>query len=156
MFQNDLIPSDLGIPKFHKNKKVVVMLAVIDRGSRLQMFIKIGVLKISQQSLENTYAGLKACNYIRKRLQNKCFPVNIAKFFTTAILRNTSNGCFWLDRFTWIGDLFCIKLYAIMQFVISKGLSCFSCNVMCDKFSKKCYCFVLNSYQRQICMTSVL
>ena len=45
MFQNDLIPSDLRIPKFHKNKKVVVMLAVIDRGSRLQMFIKIGVLK---------------------------------------------------------------------------------------------------------------
>ena len=45
MFQNDLIPSDLEISKVHKNKKVVVMLAVIDRSSRSQMFIKIGVLK---------------------------------------------------------------------------------------------------------------
>lgn len=52
MFQNDLIPSDLGIPKFHKNKKVVVMLAVIDRSSRSQMFIKKGVLKHSQTLLK--------------------------------------------------------------------------------------------------------
>ena len=25
-------------------------------------------------------AGLKACNFIKKRLQHRCFPVNFAKF----------------------------------------------------------------------------
>ena len=29
-----------------------------------------------------------ACNFIKKRLQHKCFPVSIAKFFKTPILMN--------------------------------------------------------------------
>ena len=28
--------------------------------------------------------GLQACNIIKKRLQHRCFPVNIAKFLRTA------------------------------------------------------------------------
>ena len=44
---------------------------------------------MSQYSQENTFvgvffnkiAGFQACNFIKKRLQNRCFPVNIAKFF---------------------------------------------------------------------------
>ena len=28
----------------------------------------------------NKIAGLKASNFIKKRLQHSCFPVNIAKF----------------------------------------------------------------------------
>ena len=31
---------------------------------------------------------LKACNFIKKRLQYKCFPVNIADFLRTSILKN--------------------------------------------------------------------
>ena len=31
-------------------------------------------------SLLKNVAGLKACNFIKKRPQNRCFPVNIAKF----------------------------------------------------------------------------
>ena len=31
---------------------------------------------------------LKACNFIKKRLQHRCFPVNIAKFLRTPILKN--------------------------------------------------------------------
>ena len=31
---------------------------------------------------------LKTCNFIKKRLQHKCFPVNIAKFSRTPILKN--------------------------------------------------------------------
>ena len=38
------------------------------------------------ESLFNEVAGLNACNFIKKRLQHKFFPVNIAKFFRTAIL----------------------------------------------------------------------
>ena len=30
----------------------------------------------------------KACNFIKKRLQHRCFPVNIAKLFRTPILKN--------------------------------------------------------------------
>ena len=29
-------------------------------------------------------SGLKACNFIKKRLQHKCFPANIANFFRTS------------------------------------------------------------------------
>ena len=32
-------------------------------------------------------AGLKACNFIKKRLQYSRFPVNIAKFFTGCFCR---------------------------------------------------------------------
>ena len=32
--------------------------------------------------------ALKACNFIKKRLQHKCFSVNIAKFTRTFVLKN--------------------------------------------------------------------
>ena len=41
-------------------------------------------------SLFNNNAGLKACNFMKKRLQYRCFPVNIAKFLRTHFLQNTS------------------------------------------------------------------
>ena len=52
---------------------------VIKRNSRLEVvFCEKGALK----------NGLKAWNFIKKRLQHKCFPVNFAKFLGTAILKN--------------------------------------------------------------------
>ena len=35
-----------------------------------------------------------ARNFIKKRLEHRCFPVNIVKFLRTAFLQNTSGGCF--------------------------------------------------------------
>ena len=35
------------------------------------------------ESLFNKVAGLKACNYIKERLQHRCFPVNNVKFLRT-------------------------------------------------------------------------
>ena len=32
--------------------------------------------------------GLKACNFIKKRLQRRCFPVDTAKFLRRPILKN--------------------------------------------------------------------
>ena len=49
------------------------------------------------ESLFNYVAGLKACHFIKKRLQRRCFPVFIAKFLRIAFLPNTSGGCFWTD-----------------------------------------------------------
>ena len=34
------------------------------------------------EPLFNKFAGLKACNFIKKRLQHRHFPVNIAKFIS--------------------------------------------------------------------------
>ena len=42
-------------------------------------------------SLFNKVARLKACNFVKKRLQGRRFPVNIAKFLGT---ENISGGCF--------------------------------------------------------------
>ena len=34
----------------------------------------------------NRLVGFKTCNFLKKRLQHRCFPVNIAKFLRTLIL----------------------------------------------------------------------
>ena len=60
--------------------------------------VKNVFLKISQYSKKNTcvgvffnkVAGLKTCNFIKKRLQHSCFPVIIAKFLRTSISKNNS------------------------------------------------------------------
>ena len=59
------------------------------RSSRSQMF-----LKISPYSQENVCVGAffnkvvaqKACSFTKKRLECKCFPVNVAKFLRTGFL----------------------------------------------------------------------
>ena len=43
------------------------------------------------ESLFNKVAGLKVCNFIKKKLQHRYFPVKFANFF----LQNTSDGCLW-------------------------------------------------------------
>ena len=40
------------------------------------------------ESLLNKVIDLQAYNFIKKRLQHKCFPVSIGKYFRTAILKN--------------------------------------------------------------------
>ena len=74
-----------------------------NKSSCWQMFFEIGVIKNFAiftgkhlESLCNEVAELKACNFIKKRLQHKCFLVNIAKFLITAFLNNTSGGCFYM------------------------------------------------------------
>ena len=39
--------------------------------------------------------SLRACNFIKNRLQHKCFPVKFVKFLRAAFLLNTSSGCFY-------------------------------------------------------------
>ena len=40
------------------------------------------------ESLFNKFAGLQAGNFITKRFQHRCFPVNIVKFLKTSILKD--------------------------------------------------------------------
>ena len=67
--------------------------AIEFRSSRSQMSFKISVLKNFAiftwktpvlESLFNNVAGLQTCNFIKKRLQRRCFSVNIVKFLRTA------------------------------------------------------------------------
>ena len=51
------------------------------------------LLKIPQYLQEKTFSGvffidLSACNFIKKRFQHTCFPVNIARFLKTPTLKN--------------------------------------------------------------------
>ena len=58
----------------------VVTKTIKCRKSRSQMFFEIGVLK----NISNfTGKNLKACNFIKKRLQHKCFPIKFEKFLRT-------------------------------------------------------------------------
>ena len=80
---------------------LVTFLMSLGKSSHSQMFFKIGVLKISQYSQKKTtcvgvlnkVAGLQACSFIKKRLQHKCFFVNIAKIF-----KNT----FFVEHLRWL------------------------------------------------------
>ena len=72
------------------------------RSSRSQMIFEIGVLEVWNihrktsvlESLFSKVVSLKAWNFIKKKLQHRCFPVNIAKFLRKFYLKNTTGGCF--------------------------------------------------------------
>ena len=49
------------------------------RSSGSHMFFKIGVLKNFAILTENTCVGVSSGNFSKKRLQHKCFRVNLAK-----------------------------------------------------------------------------
>ena len=60
----------------------------ITRSSRSQMFFKIDFLRnfaiFTEKHLRVSLFLIKqTCNFIKKRFQYKCFPVNIAKFLRT-------------------------------------------------------------------------
>ena len=99
------------------------------RSNCSQIFTKIVFLKILQYSPFNRFVGFKTCNFPKKglqhrcfpvlesllkkvsgleahkankrRLQHRCFPVNIAKFLKTAFFVNTLGDWFCLDNVKW-------------------------------------------------------
>ena len=67
---------------------------------QVQMFFEIGAHKfrnilrttLAFESLLNKVAGFQAWNFIKKRLQYGCVPVNIMKFLRTAFLTYRKSG----------------------------------------------------------------
>ena len=67
-----------------------------------EMFCKKGVLKFRKfyrktpvlESIFNNISGLQSCNFIKKRLQHRCFPIKFAKFLRTPILKNICERLF--------------------------------------------------------------
>ena len=71
-----------------------------------QVFYKKAALKnlviftgkyLSWSLFFNKNAGLQSCNFLKKRLQHRCFPMNVAKFVRIPVLKNISGGLF--ERF---------------------------------------------------------
>ena len=56
--------------------------------SVLKNFLNIHRKTPVSEPLSNKFAGLQACNLIEKRLQHRCFPVDIEDFLRTPIMRN--------------------------------------------------------------------
>ena len=48
------------------------------------------LFKISQNLQENRLQQASGCNFIKKRLWHRCFPVDFANFLKTPFLQNTS------------------------------------------------------------------
>ena len=66
------------------------------RSRRSQMFFKTGALKnFAIFTGELRYWSLFLINFIKKRLQDTCFTMNISKFLRIAFLWNTSGESFW-------------------------------------------------------------
>ena len=99
------------------------------------MFIKLGVLKNRNihrktpvvESLFNTVAGLQACKLIKKKLQHRCFPENIAKFLRTAFLQNNYGGYFryhfvMTQKMSWIPFRVLHTLYCIFEYILELNL----------------------------------
>ena len=68
-----------------------------------KQFFKIGVLKyfaiftgkpLCWNLVLIKMQALRPATLLKKRLQHRCFPVNIGIFLRTPILKNTSSGCF--------------------------------------------------------------
>ena len=83
--------------KYYLNLSIL-QLSWSTRNRCSQMFFKIGALKNSRVFMgKHLYwslflikiAGLQVCNFIKKRLQYRCFPVNISKF---------SRAVFFIER----------------------------------------------------------
>ena len=54
----------------------------------LKNFLNIHRKTPVSEPLSNKFVGLQACNLIEKRLQHRCFPVNIENFLRTPIMKN--------------------------------------------------------------------
>ena len=64
------------------------------RSSLSQMFFKIDVLKDSADFTGKHQCWSLACNFIKKRLQHRCFPVKFANFLRTPFFTEHLRCCF--------------------------------------------------------------
>ena len=62
----------------------------------LKYFTKLMGKHLCWSLILNKVAGLKPAALLKKRLQHKCFPVNVAKFLRTPFYRTPSGYCFLL------------------------------------------------------------
>ena len=95
---------------YERNENFLFLHKNFLRSRRSQRFLQKTVLKNFAiftgkhlcWSFFNIVAGVKTCSFIKKILQHRCFPVNIAKLLRTPFLQNTSGDSSvpWIDGFS--------------------------------------------------------
>ena len=60
----------------------------------LESFTKFTGKHLCWSLFFNKVAGLRPESLLKKRLQYRCFPLNLVKFFKNSFFKNTSAGCF--------------------------------------------------------------
>ena len=90
-----LLHIDMTVPKHF----IFCMLVFMSRSSHRRCSVRKGVLRnfakftgkhLCQSLFFNKVAGLRPTTLLKKRLRQRCFPVNFAKFLRTPFLQNTS------------------------------------------------------------------
>ena len=129
------------------------------RSSRLKMYFRVGVLKNFAMFIEkhlcwrlslDKYAGLKVCNFIKKRLQHSFFRVKYETFLRTSfftehvrlllleISHEPSLYCIWEQ---WMGS-FCGTNRSSSAFFILPRVFCFFL-FLSFFFFPRFYCFLI-------------
>ena len=118
----------------------LLVFTIINRTSYINsVFIQKQPLKVHHrktpvlESLFSKFVGFQACNLIKKRLQHRWFPVNIAKFLWNLFCKTSANDCFCLLHIRTLNGV--IPLYVLslqhllllVVFVVSFILFLFSC-----------------------------
>ena len=103
-------------------------------------FIKFHRKTLASECLFNKVACLNACNFIKKRLWHRCFPVKFVKFSRTPILKNicerlllhhgysrlaTFNRSFWKLHISNYVKLLCTSFSYFRLFAVSLVSSLF-------------------------------
>ena len=95
------------------------------------MLCKKGILKNFVNFLEKSlcwslfliFLALKACKFIKKRLQHKCFPVKFAKFLRAPILKNNCERLFLKQKDSYLNLLKYISANRANQLYVTKQFS---------------------------------
>ena len=76
----------------------------MNRSSKKAVFKNFAEKHLRWSPYLNKNVGLQSWNFIKKRLQHRLFPVNIAKFLRTPVLENICERLF--ERFpTWASNI---------------------------------------------------
>ena len=115
------------------------------RSSRSQIFFKYVLKTFAMFTGKHVcwslflikFQVLKACNFIKKRLQHSCFPVNIAKFFRMAFFYRTptvpvSSSC-------WITEVVSTKIFLLQKCNDFQIFECFFNMVKLWKIFCECF-----------------
>ena len=111
------------------------------------MIVDFFFLKLLQYSQESKcVCGLKACNFIKKRLQHRLFLVNMAKFLRTPILKNICERL--LLEFQWTMAVF----WPFGNFGIGISASASSLELtLASALQKNCFRLRKFSWKNRIC-----
>ena len=72
------------------------------------------------KSLFNKVTVLRACDFIKKSLQHRCFPVIIAKFMRTPIPKNI---CEWLVLNALTTDKILLRIFVVASILSEYNLT---------------------------------